>query len=298
MKIRKFIFKFIDHDNKTMRIIEFDVHSSKISEWTQNENDIEGFVQWMSQHARWEMMLKNHIKSIVQDKVLAVENRNFGDYRIVKQKIKKDIVNVNLSNQTSDENRFRQVKLMEKYVTKYERGAKPNNWSDILDYKVTNEHYIYFLADDMSDRIDLRPLRQEGDKIVVPQSNNGTSATKINNNNNNNIMNVRNNTAATNTFSRNVANINTGVTGATTGNNTILPYIPTGRPGYTTGTNMATAVRTNNVLNRNIGTAAINTANTIANTLVGQTGGDDDYQDKYTKYKKKYIELKNNKIVY
>ena len=301
MKIRKYIFKFIDHDNKTKHIAEFDVHSSKISEWTQNENDVEGFVQWMSQHARREMTLKNHIKSIVQDKVLALQNKNFGDYRVVKQKMNKDSVSVNISNnQPSDENRFRQVKLMEKYITKYERGTKPNNWLDVLDYKVTDEHYIYFLADDMSDRIDLRPLRQEGDKFIIPQLNNESATTKTYNNN---IMNVRNNTTVANTFSRNnTANINTGVSGATNANaNTIMQYVPTSRPGYTTGTNLATAVRTNNVLNRNIGTTAINTANPTANTLIGQTGGDDDYQDKYIKYKKykkKYIDLKNNKVIY
>ncbi|XWV25539.1 hypothetical protein QJ856_gp0216 [Tupanvirus deep ocean] len=364
MKIRKFLFKFIDHENEQIIEVEFDIHSSRVSEWTQNEDDVEGFGQWMGRHARWEMLLKNEVKRLVRQKYFADAN-DFGDYRLSKQYIRKEIKNVNMSEAATDELHFRQARLMEKYITKYIRGTKPQKRGYIYNYDKTHEHYNYFLNDDMDQSINLRELTCEGNKIVIPQDkNNRNSTTKENSqkSRSRNLMNVRDTTNTANT----VTNNNRASTVANTNRNVDLtPYTVTGTPGYnntstinananrisaTTNNTMATGNRTatNNTIatnnttttgnrtatnNRNAtglgvtpsrtnanaattvttglgmtaadlrptGTtfgsnaiAARNTTGTTGATTTNQRGGED-YQDKYMKYKKKYVDLKKNR---
>jgi hypothetical protein len=157
-------------------------------EWIENENDIEGYAQWMAKNAQWEMLLKNHIKSIVQRMI------NMNDYRIIKNKKSKKMVNINTSHNSStsiDSNRFRQVKLVEKYVTKYDKGMKPDNWLDMFNYLTTHEYFNYFLADDTTNKFDLQPVSQTNNRIIITENN--MNSTK---NVNQNILNVRNTNGA------------------------------------------------------------------------------------------------------
>ncbi|XWV26873.1 hypothetical protein QJ857_gp0177 [Tupanvirus soda lake] len=372
MKIRKFLFKFVDHENRQIVHAEFDIHSSRVSEWTQNEDDVEGFGQWMGQHARWEMLLKNEVKRLVREMYFDGKN-DFDDYRLSKQYIRKEIKNINMSESATDEIHFRQGRLMEKYITKYVRGTKPQKRTEIYNYNKTHVHYNYFLNDDMSQPINLRELTCDGNKIVIPQDENGRNSISRENSQRSrsrNVMNVRN---TTNTVNGSTNNNRASITANTNRNVDLTPFTTNGTPGYNnTATIVTNANRTNTTVNNTAAnrtnvtgnntaanrtnvtgnnTAANRTNTTVNNTAVNNTAanrtnvtnnrnnitgtiptttglgmtatnlrptgttfdsavtgnatgtgmtdatqrGGEDYQDKYMKYKKKYVDLKKNK---
>jgi len=265
----------------------------------------------MSQHARWEWALKKEIKNILRTKYFSFD-KGFNDYRIVKEFMLKEKENVNVTRTQGEQNRFRNVKLMEKYVFKFERGTKPENWLDIFDYAKTHENYNYFLEDDMSDHIKLRPLHQEGDKLTIPQ-NESKKSTSVNTSAARNTISVRNTGNASNAAARInnnaiATNMNTGATAnrtntasrnTTTNRETDLrPYDITAA-NYGNATRTATANRTGTTATTGAipvtGTPFTGTTPVTGTTgLAGTQVGGDEY-DKYMKYKKKYMDIKKNK---
>lgn len=218
MKNRKFLFKFIDHDNGSVQIAEFDIHCNKKTEWTHDENNINEHVIWMTRHIKWECLLKKKIKEMVKERypnlvTTTGQTRDhlFGDYKLCKEKMCKEKETVNLAKTADEPKRFRVVELMEKHVFKFERGTKPNDWSQVFDYNKFHKLFEYYLSDDDTENIILVPLQIEGNGIIISPHNGTNSATITRNN-------ARRNTTATG-LNMNTSAVTTGMTNRANGEN-------------------------------------------------------------------------------
>jgi hypothetical protein len=177
MKIRKFIFKFVNHENKTIHIFEFDVHSSKMHQWDQKDDDVEGYVKWLSHHARWEKTLKKEIKRLVMEKNPAL-GENFKDYIMVCEKSERKSKNINTNRANNDEMHFVQVFHMEKCMLKFVKGLN----TELLKGKVKALEFLgyrkyyeinHLNIEDNEDKIVLHQiLCSQGNKIIIPQEQN------------------------------------------------------------------------------------------------------------------------------
>lgn len=164
MKIKKYIFKFINHNDKTCLNVVVSVHSGERSEWTQDENDVEGFATWMAAHARWEMKLKNEITKVVASRYF--KTTNFADYQLSKEMMKNNFGTVNM-NSGKGKQRMRDLWLEEINIFKYQMGSKPTEWTDVYNYTPIEQHHHFFLIGNESNgKIDLREIAS----FEIPQS--------------------------------------------------------------------------------------------------------------------------------
>lgn len=302
MKVRIFLFKFIDHDNKKILKVEASVRSSLYIEWTEEENDIEGYVEWMSKHARWEYTLKKEIKKQISQRYFGNTDGKFNDYRISKRKIKKESDMVNMS-KNDKEVRFRETMLMEKWVFKYSKGTKPAEWTDVFDYACTHQHIEFFLkGDDSTNEINLTVL---ADKINIPQEGvkrfNGSDSANARNTASTNMTsanlasarNASTNMASANMASARNASANLASASMASSRNASASNMASAR--NTTATNRGPAqVMTNSGAVGSV-TASNYFAVPYANTAAAaQRGGNENYEEKYLKYKRKYLELRGD----
>ena len=257
MKIRKFIFKFVNHENQTIHCFEFDIHSSKVHQWTQMENDVDGYVKWVAHHARWEKHLKKEVKEIIKNKFPKF-GEIFHEYVLVCEKSCKKSKNINTNRNPGAEMHFVQLFCMEKCVLKFVKGLGmqkskgPEKVLDMLKYKKYHE-IIHLEVEDNENEIILRPIHcQKGNEIVIPQDFNNQ------------------NMGSRNFMSRSSM------------------AQPENIPSYMKGTNAATL---NKSLNRN--TLNVGSNMPYVGTTDNQLGGHD-WEEKYQKYKEKYLRLKNN----
>lgn len=264
MKVRGFELKFIDHDKKQILIICAKVHSTKVMEWVHNEDDVEKDIEWMIQHHRWEHMLKKKIHQLVKEKYFQNVAGKFGDYKLIKMKKKKEeeLVNMDAAGEMDPSGgiRFRKIKLCEKLMTKFVRGQKPDNWTDMFDYKKIFRDHEFLLTGDVNDaNIELKPIASFD---ITEQGGNISNAS-----------------------------LKTGQ------GNYVQPTKSNAYGLYSNASQTQNQLATNQL-------ASQFTTNQQANQFAtnqfaaNQTGGNDDYQDKYMKYKKKYMDLKNTKTQY
>lgn len=167
MKTRVFVLKFVDHDNKQIMEISIIVHSTKVSEWSMNENDMESMIQWKAKHFKWEHILKKEIKKIVKNHYFNGSNE-FNGYTFVKEMYKHEGEKVNMSDKPSEGMYlgekisnlvFRQVKHMELLVMKFNKGKKDQNWKEMYNYPVANYVHNFLLnSDENNDNIQLSEL--------------------------------------------------------------------------------------------------------------------------------------------
>lgn len=143
MKVRCFVFKLVDHERKETRVIDVTVFDNKVSEWPHTEEE-EEHIKWKVKHWLWEKNLKKHVKELVFSKHFSGGHK-FGDYRICKKCTKKEFVKVNLNTEPSQPFLERVVKGVEVCKVTLERGNKPKNWQDVLNYPKVCEHYSYLL---------------------------------------------------------------------------------------------------------------------------------------------------------
>lgn len=310
MKERKYCFKLINHDNKSCVVINVTIYSNKIREWTPEQN-LDAQVAWKARHIKWEKILKKHVKNLLKSKhsdLLGSEENNqpeeltetyshhIGDYKLVKKstKMEKQIVNMNANESTNDV-RFRQTLYLEKYSMKYEKGTKPDNWVNVFNYYKVHRHYDYYLdSNEMDENIKLIPV---GKPFDIPPNSTNTSNRNRNANTNNNIS--SNNISNNNTLSsRNISNTNQNNLSSSINNSLTTLNNLNRNTGVSNNTQIVNRNSTlsnlglaSNSMNRNASTLGTNNNITQRNNQVGG----DAYQDKYLKYKKKYIDLKKEK---
>lgn len=239
MQVRKFVFKFVNHDAQHIKVIKVFVHCNRVIEWTHHPDDVEAHIQWLTRHVRWEHQLKKEVKKLVLKKHFGTDEIH-NDYHFCKESFKKEGEKINVSPVGSTEIRLRQVKLLEECVFKFDKGTKPADWKEIFDYGKTVEiHNFHLSGDDTTGEIKLTHL---GQTFEVP-SEGGIFASK-----------------------------------STKGT-------------YNIPSNVTTNQTLSNLANRLASASKTGTQPTV------QQGGDI-YEDRYMKYKKKYLDLKNSKRMY
>ncbi len=192
MKERCFVFKLVDHDKKTTRVIEASVYDNKVMEWLHTEKG-EEYGKWLAHHILWEKKLKKHVKRTIVMQYIgeAMQKQtggNFGDYRLVKKMTRKEYTKINMNKNVGEPFLERKVKYIEKYITKLERGKKSVEWPEMLRYPKTFEHYAFLQeSDEMDDNIKITPLAH---KFILEEINIKHSRTSMQNTENKNITSV------------------------------------------------------------------------------------------------------------
>lgn len=169
MKERCFVFKLVDHDKKTTRVIEALVYDNKVMEWLHTENK-EEYAKWLTRHILWEKQLKKHVKDIIirqriGELVQTQTGGKFGDYRVVKKITKKEYAKVNMNKNANEPFLERKMKYEEKYIIKLERGQKSVEWPETLRYPQTFEHYMFLLeSNELDNNIKIKEI---GNKVTL-----------------------------------------------------------------------------------------------------------------------------------
>lgn len=169
MRVRKFVFKFVNHGAKTMDVICFDVHSvGVIPSW--QKMDIKEMAAWFRKHHIWEHNLKMLVKGEMEE-YFRKNKLNGGidikDYILKKKKYFHQMTKVNIGQENLDNlnPEFKLTKLMEKIVAVYEHktdvgsGKKHHFW----DYK---KNYVQcnYLIDDTKPEAELdeqKPAKED-----------------------------------------------------------------------------------------------------------------------------------------
>ncbi|AGF85581.1 hypothetical protein QJ854_gp201 [Moumouvirus goulette] len=346
--MKKYIFKFVDHERRAVTKISVNVFTNKRNEDHPNPDDLDAHIEHAIKHVKRNHILKRELIRIVGERYFnnaSSTNGRFGEYILKKHHHEKESDLVNISNEASQP-RFRKVKQFEMHKVKFTRGKKPAEINQVFDY--TKNHYVHdFAITGESDQaVQLAELasftvpinndarttnanasatrNQAATNQAVTNQTTSTSGTfnatggdddpfmsarqsyasnrgRMNTNNrdyssgNNNTNNWgNNNNNSTNTGSRSTANANRNantMSGNTSGNTSMY----NGNNRTTLNANSANA-SWNNVAASNRGSMANTSAlNNNNNNNNNQMGGANDsiYQDKYEKYKRKYLELKN-----
>lgn len=188
MNIKKFVFKFINHGNKKIHIFEFDVHSTQIHEWKQKEDDIEGYVRWLSQHTRWEKVLKKEIKKLVEEKIIST-GETFKDYVLSCEKTERKSKNINTNKNPGNEMHFIQIFHVEKCILQYVKGINSvaskeiDKISQIVQYKKYHEITHLSVEDNDNNNLVIRQiLCTQGSKIIIQHEQKPSESKNINTN--------------------------------------------------------------------------------------------------------------------
>ncbi|QGR53722.1 hypothetical protein [Moumouvirus maliensis] len=325
--MKKYIFKFVDHERRAVTKISVGVFVNKKNEEHPNPDDLDAHIAHAIQHIKRNHILKRELMRIVAERYFnnaSSTNGRFGEYILKKHHHKKESDLVNISNDGSQP-RFRKVKEFEMHKVKFTRGRKPAEIAQIFDY--TKTHYVHeFTITNESDQgVQLAelasftvPINNEARTAAVNATTNRNQATvpgtlnatggdddpfmsvrqsyasnrgRMNSNNNNSYSSNNWDNNNTSTGSRSTANANRNantMSGNTSGNTSM--YSANNNRNTLNGS--SANANWNNVAASNRGSMA----NTSAlNNNNNQMGGDNDdiYKDRYQKYKKKYLELKN-----
>ncbi|AGC01718.1 hypothetical protein H012_gp747 [Acanthamoeba polyphaga moumouvirus] len=342
--MKKYIFKFVDHERRTVTKISINVFVNKRNEDHPNPDDLDAHIAHAIQHVKRNHVLKRELIRIVGERYFnnaTSTNGRFGEYILKKHHHKKESDLVNISNEAAQP-RFKKVKQFEMHKVKFTRGRKPTEINQIFDY--TKTHYVHDFA--ITNESDQAVQLAELASFTVPINNETRSTTantsvtrnqeavpgtlnatggeddpfmsvrqsyaanrgRMNTNNrdyssgnNNNSgfgsgSNSRsNNNNSTNTGSRSTANANRNantMSGNTSGNTSL--YTGNNNNNRTTLNASSANASWNNIAASNRGSMA-NTSALNNNNNNNQMGGENDdiYKDKYEKYKKKYLGLKN-----
>lgn len=292
--MKKFVFKFVDHDKKNVTKINIGVFSDAKVEWTMDGvNDLQDHIQWEIHHIKRNHALNKELMRVIRQRyfpgVAESQNENqIGDYKIIKIKTKEDCTAVNI-NEESNQPTFRQIKSFEMCVAKYARGNKPTKHSDVHNYTKTHYVHEFYAGREVDQTINLNELAT----FIVP-----TNESKSTNNtvqNRNNVTGGDNDDFMNNVRTSYAANRDRiyGSMDKNSGNNSTA-YRNTFNADRNSNTmdNLQKNNNNNNKTNYN------NHWNKIASNRNSQAGGahnDQEYEEKYKKYKEKYLQLKNQK---
>jgi hypothetical protein len=308
MKVRKFCFKFLNHDKRECCEIEVTVFSDQMGQWKHHdENNLEAHATWMGRHAKWEKKLKHHVKhwianheDLIREGIIERETEskrgekdghNFAGYKFHGEETEKKckIINLNPEGKWTDIE-FRQIMLMEKCKIKLVKGQKPENWTDIFTtYTHIQKHFNFYLkSTEMDEKGGEIELISVGQPFKIPPEG-GRTENMPSRSRNQAIMgadiSVQN--MASKARSRDVLGMNQATMGADT---SVQNMASKARSQNVLGMNQV--VSNQNTITKNIGTMATNMMARPGDALNQSLVGGDDYQNKYLKYKKKYVDLK------
>nr|URM62414.1 hypothetical protein [Mimivirus sp.] len=256
-------------------------------------NYLQDHIQWEIHHIKRNHALNKELMRVIRQRyfpgVAESQNENqIGDYKIIKIKMKEDSTAVNI-NEESNQPTFRQIKSFEMCVAKYARGNKPTKHSDVHNYTKTHYVHEFSAGREVDQTINLTELAT----FIVP-----TNESKSTNNtiqNRNNVTGGDNDDFMNNVRTSYAANRDRiyGSLDKNPNNNSTV-YRNTFNADRNTNTmdNLQKNNTNNNKTNYN------NHWNKIVSNRNSQTGGvhnDQEYEEKYKKYKEKYLQLKNQK---
>ncbi len=262
MKVRKFIFKFTDHDNFRCKKIEVELLSNTASQWNENLDDIAGNIEWAVKYKQWEHKLKKQIEQVVAD---AHFNGNLFDqlgyrldckYREKKKKVK------NLNKKPGRDVTLKVEFLMVKNVWKFEKehraGKKARDWDRVYTKDYTK--HVFVLKSNELEEFSLEqvcePIALEEDVLRYDQKPSQKASKQ------------QTQTPLTDFL-------------ATSNSATLNKSKQSVQP-----------VKPSQVQNQQSVKQSVQQLLQNLSQTPGQTGGDDEYRDKYMKYKKRYLELK------
>ncbi|MEM0354259.1 MAG: hypothetical protein QXW79_01620 [Thermoplasmata archaeon] len=144
----KFIFEFIDHDEKKCLEVnvevQFNTEEQKHSYTKETKSNVEDKI--------YNFVNDKHFKSEQPQGQKGGTHKKFGDYKI--KKIKRNIQSkeVNISYEDPTNEKLIYQSLCEKTRFTYCRGNRSSKWSEIYSYKKEVYHYI-FVYEDLSNPI-------------------------------------------------------------------------------------------------------------------------------------------------
>lgn len=166
MKTYKFIFKFINHDERKCKVIVVEVFKDHIVEWNDTGN-MDAYLAWMTKHAKFEENLKLKVIQTIKgaypvlydrssDKVTDPISKAFKGYKLAKICMSKKGDIVNMSPDNSEVNVLRKVWWCEETKIKYTKGTRPAVWTDIFNYPhEVNNHYFKINRDGSNELNDI-----------------------------------------------------------------------------------------------------------------------------------------------
>ena len=315
MGVTKLCFKFLNYEVREWYVIEVWVHCSKVEQWTYNEKtELSDYIDWLSKHAEWEHKLKRAIKRQIREFHSAWfngENNDynpFGDYRIIKKVIKKECAIVNMNAHTGNEPFiFREIEGMEIIKMKFERGSKPVDfdWPIIFNWPKNVVHYTVIIAENQKpEDAKLQSqlyIPEEYVEDLAPSSTSRTNTLKSQWTDKWSVQGRPSDQEAPGFPVK-----RTTKTGSTVPvEQESMPKIrkprtdiisnysytnPVPKPSATTN-----LPKTGTPLGTRTGTSVLGTNTGTQSQVGGNWGNDDDdkgYEDRYHKYKKKYVNLK------
>ena len=146
MSVKEFCSKFFDHGTKQVLILKFLLFSKEEAVWNQKLNDEQKFIDWNNKYGPWIAAIKTKITGMMREKYFPKLSEEFGDYRLIEEFVdcKCKMINRNLDNNKIID--FKEVKSIEKFIRKFERGTKPANWTNMFDYNKKKIIHTYMLT--------------------------------------------------------------------------------------------------------------------------------------------------------
>lgn len=209
MQIKTFLFEFIDHDKKKCNEIMITIHSGKNVEWVHSENDLNGYIEWLTQCAKKDFIIKQEIDRFIKDRYFtqnSTEIFKFDDYVVNKQRSESKNVMVNMNtNKNKNIVLYRPTMEMEKNMYKFTKGTIPENWVDMYNYdKIHHHHSLHLIGNEMDENLKLR----EVSNFDVPLEELESYGSEKFNKNNNAVRNKNTKTTLTNDNTAAVQNTN------------------------------------------------------------------------------------------
>lgn len=272
MKIKKFIYKFIDHDSRVCTEICVKIHIDKHEDHTKH---LEASEQ-KSNYFEWKRKLKEKIKEEISKRHF--DGNGFNGYQVVCESFYKKVKKINTAFKKHDAGSFNTsnnrsgangepileiISSKEVCCVKLSKGRHTGDKKDIKSYRTINiDYYFELITDEASNDVQLQNFAT----VNYPSSGDRSNISGPN-------ANLR---------SFNTSNLNLGNTSLTRHNTLNLG--------------------SHNLGSHGLGSHSLGSHASRSNSGLNQTGGErhrnrernSSHIDGYTKYKKKYIDLKNN----
>lgn len=169
MKTHKFVFVFVDNEDRHTHEICIEVLCDKHDKWKHDDDNKEKYVKWACDHAKFKALLKCEVKKqMIQRFSYHIK---MDEYKLYEIDVFNDCKMMNIEG-SKDVPLFQEISLMEKVKMVYCKGKHPMPWTKIFDYQVTN-HFVFFKIDERSD----------DDIVLLDVTNKVIDTTKINSTN-------------------------------------------------------------------------------------------------------------------